>query len=1009
MPAINLYLTSFADDPIETVAQQIIAQQEDSLPLLSNTIIFTPQTNIAAELRFKLLNAASQKNYSALLGPLITPLQQWLQQYQPGELNVVNATSQELILVEALQQHQGIFESSDPDSNNPQSNNPWIYAHSLLELFQELTANKIELPQDEDDFINQIRLAYGLDDNHTNIEALSREAHFVFTLWHAWHNQLDAYKVVDSTTAQLLSMQLALEELTIKENINQQDRKINFYLLGYDSLTTTESQWLEQLSQHHNVHYFLQGQFSGANNELPSYHPDKHISDCIKQFENINFINTAQNNSIKNTSGQDISNKADFINTVYDIQAAPLIERTKQYTNNQTSPLNNVHVFSANDDEQEARAIDIQLRSWLLEGKTKLAIVTENRRLARRVRALLERSGVFLQDAAGWALSTTRAAATLERWLECIEQDFHYLSLLDLLKSAFVFPELNREALQYAVYRLEQDIIRHENISQHLDAYRAGIVKREHLLSDWIKDTHSILKDVLDQLEQAAESLIHISQKESFTPQEFISTLLDSLKLLGLDRSLKDDAAGIKIINLLNILQVESDLVNLTLNWSEARAWLAMQLERSRFMPAASTTQVQLIGLSQSQFQKFDGLIIAAVEDQFLPGSPTPSAFFNDAVKYELELKTSLQDKNERFHHFIRLLNSSDNILLSYRNQGDNGEAIKPSAWLALLEQFHSLAFNNNLENETLQQLVNAPENTFTHTARHVATESQQPTPAIPENLIPKKISASQYQELINCPYLFYAARCLKLDATDEMREALSKADYGERIHKCLQAFHGTVDGLPGPFKSKVNENNRDAAEKLLNNIIKSVFSSDLSENHEHQAWYSQAKKITPHYIDWQMTHSLDSSLYKVEEKITKELDINNTSKPLTLSGRLDRIDKDENGLVVIDYKTGAYSKNKEVESGEQVQLPFYHTLLQDEDNQVTQVEYLEVKSDVVKTRAKLSGDKLETIAEESAERLKEIFSQLHTQTGLPAWGDEKTCSRCGMQGICRKQMWQDS
>ena len=988
MTAINVHITSFADNPIEIVAQHIIAQQAADLPLLNNTIIFTPQSNIAAELRTTLLTIAKQNNHQALLGPQIVPLQQWLKSYHSSQLKVVNSTTQELILVEALQQHQSTFSSA----------NPWVYAHSLLELFQELTANNIELPKNEDAFVHTLQQAYGfLDKTNTSNaitpEALSREAHFVFTLWHAWHEQLSAYKAIDSQTAQLLSMTKALDELTISNN-----SKMHFYLLGYNRLSNAEAQWLEQLSQQHAVHYFLQGQSLKSDDTLPACHPSLHIEDCIKQFSNITL----------NTAATKNSNKIDFINRTFDIHLAPLLQRAQQYKQPETNPLTNLHVFSANDNEQEARAIDIQCRRWLIEGKTKLAIVTENRKLARRVRALLERSDVFLQDAAGWALSTTRAAATLERWLECIEQDFHYLSLLDLLKTSFIFPEMDRTALHYAVYRLEQDIIRHENINQNINAYRSGIVKRKQRLPDWFEETHSIISDVLDQLAQAAEPLLQLTQKETFTPQVFINTLTDSLKSLGLNHSFIEDAAGVKIINLLDSLQVESNLVKLNFSWTEARAWLALQLERSRFMPPSSSTQVQLIGLAQSQFQHFDGLIIAAVEDEFLPGAPSPSAFFNDAVKFELGLNTSLQNKNERFYHFTRLLHSSENILLSYRNQGDNGEAKKPSAWLALLEQFYQLTFGGSLEDKTLQQLVNAPENTFTHTATQAALESLQPRPAIPENLIPKKISASQYQEIINCPYLFYAARCLKLEATDEMREALSKADYGERIHKCLEAFHKPTDGLPGPFKSAVTNNNKDTATKLLNDIIKAVFSNDIADNHEHLAWYSQAKKIVPHYIEWQISHNIDWNTHKIEENIKKELPLSNTSKPLTLSGRLDRVDKNNQGLDVIDYKTGQISSAKDVEAGEQVQLPFYHTLLHDDNNPVTQVEYIEIKSDSVLSRRKLSGEKLETIAEESAQRLKDIFTQLHNQSTLPAWGDEKTCGRCAMQGICRKQMWQD-
>ncbi len=984
MSAINIYLTAFADNPLDTVAQQIITQQKESLPELTNTIVFTGQANIASELRFKLLSYARQNNVQALLGPQIIPMQQWLQAYQPHNIKVVNSTTQELVLVEALLQHQNIFESA----------NPWVYAHGLLELFHELTANKIQLPQNEQDFIKQISEAYGIDKNGTiNIEALSREAHFIYTLWHAWHQQLDAYNVVDSQTALLLCMQNAIKELATNQIFH-------FYIVGYDRLTQTEYQWLEQLSQQHTVHYFLQGQ-QQPSIESQAYHPDTHITDCIRQLPASAIINN--NNPTP-------SARLEFLNAVYNIHSAPLIERVQAYQNNNTNPLKGLHIFSANDAEQEARAIDIQLRRWLLEGKTKLAIVTENRRLARRVRALLERSGVYLQDAAGWALSTTRAATIVERWLECIEQDFDYLALLDLLKSPFIFPEYDRDTLHYAVYRLEQDIMRHENISSHLANYRKSIINRKKRLPNWFERNRDadILNEVLQKLETAAEPLLQLSQQENITPSQFIQAIIHSFNILGLTAPLTNDAAGIKIINLLETLTIDSNLVQLTFNWREARAWLALQLERSRFMPPASTTQVQLIGLSQSQLQKFDGLIIAAVEEEFLPGSGSPTAFFNDRVKYELGLPTSLQEKNERFYHFMRLLNSSDTLLLSYRNQGDNGEEIKPSAWLALLEQFYQLAFNKNLNDNTLQELVNAPENTFTHTAQQLAEPAYQPTPSLPENLIPTTISASQYQELINCPYLFFAARCLKLEATDEISQALSKADYGERIHQCLEAFHHKTDNLPGPFKTKVTKHNRDSASKLLNDIIKKVFSADLAENHEHQAWYLQAKKIVPHYIEWQIKHEQDWDIFEVEQRVAKELEINQTQKPLQLKGRLDRVDKNPEGLEVIDYKTGAISSNKDVEAGEQVQLPFYHTLLQDDKHTVTQVEYLEVKSDSVKTRAQLSGDKLNAIAEESAERLREIFNQLHTETGLPAWGDEKTCGRCNMQGLCRKQMWQD-
>src|SRR5690606_5726489 len=93
--------------------------------------------------------------------------------------------------------------------------------------------------------------------------------------------------------------------------------------------------------------------------------------------------------------------------------------------------------LTADDAEHEARAVDLQIRRWWLAGHRRIALVTEDRKLARRVRALLARAGLALNDTVGWALSTTSAAAALERWLEAVEESFRASPLLDVLKSPF--------------------------------------------------------------------------------------------------------------------------------------------------------------------------------------------------------------------------------------------------------------------------------------------------------------------------------------------------------------------------------------------------------------------------------------------------------------------------------------------------------------------------------------------------------------------------------------------
>ena len=110
-----------------------------------------------------------------------------------------------------------------------------------------------------------------------------------------------------------------------------------------------------------------------------------------------------------------------------------------------------LRIFGAANAEQEAQAVDVTVREWLLAGKRRIGIVVQDRSVARRARALPERARVLVKDEAGWAFSTTSAATVIGRWLDVAGTDCYYRDLLDLLKSPFVFHDWPREARQSVV------------------------------------------------------------------------------------------------------------------------------------------------------------------------------------------------------------------------------------------------------------------------------------------------------------------------------------------------------------------------------------------------------------------------------------------------------------------------------------------------------------------------------------------------------------------------------
>lgn len=970
-PCIRTF--SYNENLLDKLAAQIIHEQQDRLPDFTCITVLLPELQAAPRLRKSLLFHAQKLGANALLGPEINTFSSWVKRQPNYELPVLSEHQRELMLVEALSKHPYLYGEG----------NPWMLADSLLELFDELNEINFKLPDELDELLFQIGNAYGLKD--TDNESLVGEARLVHTLWHAWHQQMQDEGVIDRHTDQLMKLTASHQGMTPEQT---------FYIAGFSRFSLPQSHWLKALTDRDQARIFLYGENLPA--AICGYHWETTSNKLIKSLdEQVAFPEPRDD-------------YARFITRAYDTETAPLRDRAKQAALDfPISPLTSrLKIFQAASAEQEAQAIDLQTRLWWLEGKRNIGIVTENRRLARRVRALLERAGIQLQDAAGWALSTTSAAATLERWLETVEEDFAYQPLLDLLKSPFLLPDHDREALLATVYRFEQGIVLKENIPRDLSRYRQHTRYRQKRLPVELAAEYEDIYTLLDLLAEACAPLTEFIFAGKHSPGKMLQGLHDSLCTLGLSKSLQNDVAGQRILEELQQMTAATVGTSLRMSWNEFRTWLGRTLERFNFQPQTQSEQVQLMSLTQSSLNQFDALIIAGAEQEYLPGSSGNSPFFNDGVRQALGLASRADLLAEKFYQFRQLLDSAPKVLITHRSEQD-GEDILPSPWLIRLQSFHYIAYQDDLLDRWLGQLLGHSDTQVTERSSRLP----EPVPANPKvsidaDLSPGNLSASAYQQLVDCPYQFFASRYLKLSPPESIREMLEKSDYGERVHLCLQAFHSKVPSLPGPFTETLTENNLAEAKSLLQEIGKAVFAKDLEDNFLHRGWLKRWQDTIPRYIEWQLQRQAQWQVKTTEAHLTTPL----PDTTVILRGRLDRIDFNASGLGIIDYKTGKISAHidTDIMSGEAVQLPFYAFLAEQAlGKNIASVEYLPLEDASLKERGSLSIDDLKQITRQNTERLQELIHAMQNGASLTAWGDETSCSYCQFSGICRRETWQ--
>lgn len=954
------------EDPLRALAQRICAEHAASLPDLSHVHVVIPDSPITPALRRELLRAAGEHGHAALLAPRVETLRTLAARQCQTQRREVGGYERELLLAEALANHPRLYGNA----------NPWLLAENLLRLFDDLTLHTSTLPNRLEDFERQLARAYGVLDAAP--PALSREATLVHTLWHAWHAQLRALRMTDEQAGYVA--RLAATRAVFADGAR-------LYVACFSSLAPAEWSWLLDVTRDCGAIPVLHG-VDAAN--LPEhFQPLRHY---------------AESGEAPKTASPA---RVQLLDAVFGQDTTPLHQRAAEFA--RRHPLSpaaeSLSLYAAHSNEDEARAIDVQVRRWIIAGHTNIGIVTEDRRLARRVRALLERADVVVDDHGGWALSTTSAATVLERWLQCVEEDFAYGPLLDVLKSPMVFTGDDRAEHLRCVYRLEEDIIRNGNVPRGIDRYRNHLrLRRERLPGD-MGARYPPVERLLDRIQFAANSVLEMLGARIRSPSDFLEAVHISVERLDLIKSWSQDAAGACILGELDQLREAARRTQARMRWIDFRAWLGRALEHATFIPPNTGHAVRVLTFAQTAGMTFDAVIVAACDHDHLPGPGASSPFFNASVRAELGLPTEDGRHAMRRFEFQRVLLSAPRVVLT-RVQHRGGEIVIPSPWWDLLRTFHVLAYGTDLADDMLAALARNPATEVLRGDDTPAPEpTQQPRAKIDPRLVPKSYSADSYDRLIACPYQFFAANSLKLKPPETIREALRKDDYGRRVHRCLEALFRTVAGLPEPFPEKISADNRTQAIAHLERISRAVFRRDLEDNFQHRAWLKQWLRTIPSFVDWEIEHSADWNFDDAELRADLMLE----DSDIRITGRLDRVDLGANGNRIIDYKTGKPPRLDAVEAGESIQLCFYVALLGKRGRNSACAEYVRIDDERVASTVRVESPELQRLADESIARLRVLNNQLMSGQPAPAWGDAETCARCSMDGLCRRAYWENN
>jgi ATP-dependent helicase/nuclease subunit B len=902
---------STSADFFDSIARRILNAHAAAIPDLRGIAVLLPNLHVAGPLAQALMRSSQRP---ALLLPQLVTLNEWAQTI-PLDAPLVTDSQRSALLYQLLRDKKW-FEQSDL----------WSMTQELLALFDELTHSLNRLPEDSETFSAAIQQAYQARQNST----LQLEARLVFELWHAMQSgdELDAAR----------AYQLRLAKLAAQA-------RQPLFMLRTSDWSSLEQRFLDEYAERAEVKIFdLRDMLDG--------HPSV-VAQAL----------TPSPACGRGEQDNSLSRKRERVG----VRAVALLDKS-YYLKEKNIPAlgDKLRFFGATSLEQEACAAAMQIRLWLQQGKRDIAIVAQDRVVARRTRALLERAEVLVADETGWTFATLSVSAVLDRWLNALQSNFYHHDLLDLLKSPFIFADMAASARKAAVYRLEQ-LLRKQGVVAGLEKF---ITLAEHEV---------VLHQPLARLRQAS-ALLEQDNKKSLA--EWLAALRESMRILDIETGLQRDEAGLQLLKSLEMWQQELAADNGRYRFNEWRRWLAQQLDTQTYRDNGIDSTVRFTHLAATRWRVFDAVLLLGCDADHLPGVEDGGRWFNDAVRGSLNLPTRSIHAARQRDDLLALLTLNDCVLVTWQKDR-NGEAGILSPFLEMLRDLHYLTYNDDLAEKELLQYLALEEIRMAN-----LPQVTQPAPEARKNSVPESISISGYNSLVACPYQFYARYILRLNELDEVQEGIEKRDYGERVHIILQRFHERY--------KQVSAQPVDELVTALRKISEEVFADLLQQDFAAHAWLARWFTSLPAYIEWQIeTESQGWRYSESESEFDWELE------GVRLRGRIDRLDVRGEEKLVLDYKTQSDSvlRNKLREPGEDVQLACYAYAHEAADAAFVSIEngkvkLIEPKQDVPQ------------LAQLNAERLTTVMANIRNGAGLPANGIATACEYCEMRGVCRKGEW---
>ncbi|MDJ0977386.1 MAG: double-strand break repair protein AddB [Erythrobacter sp.] len=546
-----------------------------------------------------------------------------------------------------------------------------------------------------------------------------------------------------------------------------------------------------------------------------------------------------------------------------------------------------LRTLTAANSEEEAQAIALMVREALEEPGKRVAVVSADRGLARRVTQHLRRWNVEADDSAGQPLSLTAAGRLFALLAEVAGEGMELVSLIAALGHPLVASADTRTRGDWLMnLRTFERYLRGPAPAPGLAPMRRAAAETKNAgVIAWWEAVEAVLTPLADLADETplAQALDRICAAAEALAGEAVWAREDGRALARMVEDTRLHAGECAT------LLAKSDIATVL---RDTMAEIAVR------PPYGGHPRVAVYGLLESRMARADLVICGGLNEGTWPQTPSPDALLAPAILRALGVPGAEFRIGLAAHDLAGAMGAPDVVLT--RSQRDADGPTRPSRFVlrveALLGEKEAREHRETRIGEILPRLDRAPP--------PAPSAYPRPAPNPSAALRNVAISATALDQLLGDPYQFYAKSILNLRKLNPLAADpfVDPALRGTLVHKILDQWHRARVTRP--------------------DLALVPFAQDA------------LAKTNPHPLFWGLWRPrILAALARFEERINlaeeegRRVALTETWGAMDylgvrVFGQADRVDRlPDATLGIVDYKTGAPPSKKETAAGYRLQL----------------------------------------------------------------------------------------